>query len=105
MITENPDQVHRKIRRLIDNGGMKVGGFCDTIGLSNVAYNRFLKQSGPTKGLQSDVSTGAWDYFKKRELAGLKMPTKTSSAKKAKADGSQRDTNASVDITGIHLPG
>ena len=35
-LTDNPDQVRRKIHRLIENGGIKVGEFCDTIGVSNV---------------------------------------------------------------------
>lgn len=54
-ITENADQIRRKITRLIENGGMKVGEFCQKISVSNNAYNRFTQQHGPTKGLQSDV--------------------------------------------------
>lgn len=87
---------------------MKVGVFCNTIGVSNVAYNRFLKQSSPTKGSQSDVFSGAWDYFTKREFAGIKLPIKSSSAasaaKKAKTAAGDEDGSAKVDITGIHLP-
>jgi hypothetical protein len=55
-ITENADQIRRRITRLIENGGMKVGEFCQKISVSNNAYNRFTQQHGPTKGLQSDVS-------------------------------------------------
>lgn len=81
-MTDNPDQVRRKIHRLIENGGMKVGEFCDTIGVSNNAYRRFVSQSGATKGAQSDVYMAAAAYFMKREIAGLKLPTANS--KKAK---------------------
>lgn len=111
LIDKNPDQIRRVIHRFIDNGGMKVGEFCNHIGVSNNGYNRFMKQSGATKGLGSDVFTSAWEFFKKRELAGLKMPTK---AKKAKTnDGGSKDTspNASkkdkpdTDISTIYLDG
>ena len=81
-ITENADQIRRKITRLIENGGMKVGEFCQKISVSNNAYNRFSQQHGPTKGLQSDVFMNASAYFKKREIAGSKLPTAAS--KKAK---------------------
>lgn len=64
IIDKNPDQVRRMINRFIDNGGMKVGEFCDAIGVSNNAYNRFLKQSGATKGLGSDVFTQAWNSLR-----------------------------------------
>lgn len=81
-LTENPDQIRRKIHRLVENGGMKVGEFCDAIKVSQNGYGRFVSQSGATKGLQSDVYMGAAMYFKKREIVGLKLPT--ASSKKAK---------------------
>ena len=116
-IDKNPDQVRRMIRRFLDNGGMQVGEFCNRIGCSNNGYNRFMKQSGATKGLGSDVFTSAWEFFKKRELGGLKMPTKASAAKKAKMnDGGGKDTSPSdkkkgakekgePDISTIYLDG
>lgn len=92
-LTENPDQIRRKIHRLIENGGMKVGEFCDTIKVSQNAYRRFVSQSGKTKGLQSDVFMEASAYFKQREIAGLKLPT--ASSKKAKANsGAATSPNA-----------
>lgn len=69
---------------------MKVGEFCDKISVSNNAYNRFVHQHGPTKGLQSDVFMNASAYFKKREIAGLKLPTAAS--KKAKTAASKTDS-------------
>jgi hypothetical protein len=102
-ITDNADQIRRKITRLIENGGMKVGEFCRKIHVSSTGYNRFVKQHGPSKGMQSDVFMNASAYFKKREIAGLKLPTAAS--KKAKtADGktasSKKDDGAPGDDPG-----
>lgn len=113
-LTENPDQIRRKIHRLIENGGMKVGEFCDTIKVSNNAYRRFVSQSGATKGAQSDVYMAAAAYFKKREIAGLKLPTANS--KKAKTNsgastgasnggGGSGSPSGSGDFRQIELPG
>lgn len=85
-LTDNADQIRRKIHRLIENGGMKVGEFCKAIGVSNNAYNRFVQQHGPSKGLQSDVYMGAAEYFARRQVAGIKLPTANS--KRAKTDSS-----------------
>lgn len=107
-VDKNPDQVRRQIRRFLDNGGMKVGEFCDALHVTNNSYNRFMQQSGRTKGLESQVYTKAWAYFAKRELAGLKMPTKKQKTSNAGSSGSGRSgqrTTASVDISGIHLEG
>lgn len=103
-LTDNPDQVRRKIHRLIENGGMKVGEFCDTIGVSNNAYRRFVSQSGVTKGAQSDVYIAAAAYFMKREIAGLKLPTANS--KKAKTNsGASASAGASNGGGGGGSPG
>lgn len=48
------------------------------------------------------------EFFKKREIAGLKMPTKASAAKKAKTeDSGKKDAKdkADIDISHIHLDG
>ena len=75
---------------------MKVGEFCSKIDVSNNAYNRFVHQHGPSKGLQSDVFMNACAYFKKREIAGLKLPTAAS--KKAKSTPSKK-SGAGADDT------
>ncbi|KAM0718688.1 hypothetical protein Q7P37_005759 [Cladosporium fusiforme] len=59
----------------------------DAINMSNNAYNRFVHQSGPTKGLQSDFFMEASGYFKKREIAGIPLPTARS--KKAKTESNK----------------
>ncbi|OJD31760.1 calcineurin is a calcium-dependent [Diplodia corticola] len=113
-IDKSPDQVRRMIRRLIDNGGMKVGEFCDKLGVSNKSYNNFLRQSGSTKGLNSDCYYNAWAFFKYRDMHGIKLPTASSGNKKQKADdvgktGSQaasKDKAATAaDLADIHLVG
>lgn len=120
LVTENPDQVRRKINRLIENGGMGVGEFCNTIKVSDNAYRRFVSQSGKTKGVQSDVYVAAAIYFRQREIAGLKLPTanskkaKTSSQASAGAKASSGASNGGGDGGGapdggdsrqIELPG
>jgi len=115
-MTDNPDQVRRKSHRLIEDGGMKVGEFCDTIGVSSNAYRRFVSQSGVTKGAQSDVYVAAAAYFMKREIAGLKLPTpnskkaKTNSGASASAGasnggGSGGSPDGPGDFRQIELPG
>jgi hypothetical protein len=64
LMTENPDQIRRKISRLIENGGMRVGESCDTIKVSSNAYRRVVQQSGKTKAAQSDVYVAAAIYFR-----------------------------------------
>ena len=69
-LTENPDQIRRKIHCLIENGGMKVGEFCDTIQVSNNAYRRFVSQSERTKGMQGDIYMAATAHLiKEKSLA------------------------------------
>lgn len=96
-ITENADQVRRKIARLIENDGMKVTEFCQKINVSSNAYYRFVQQHGPTKGLQSDVFMNASAYFKKREIAAVKLPTAAS--KKAKTAASKTTSSKKDDGT------
>lgn len=65
-MTENCDQVRRKINRMLDAGGMT-----KTKSLAN-----FLAMHGAFKGANSASYDNAWAYFKKREMAGLKLPVK-----------------------------
>jgi hypothetical protein len=97
-LTENPDQVRRKIHRLIEHDGMKVGEFCDTIKVSQNAYRRFVSQSGKTKGAQSDVYIAAAIYFRQREIADLKLSMASSKRAKTNANataGASASTSAS----------
>ncbi|KAK8057000.1 hypothetical protein PG996_010937 [Apiospora saccharicola] len=69
------DQVRARINKVVDSGVMKKTEFCDAIGASNAAVNAFLKKPwGPLDGANSKAFYKAWDWFKQREIAGLKLP-------------------------------
>ncbi|PVH96827.1 hypothetical protein DM02DRAFT_598529 [Periconia macrospinosa] len=114
-IDKNCDQIRRLIRNLIDSGEMKVGEFQRTIGVSSPAYCRFMAQNGPEKGAGCDAYTQSWKYFKRRELKGIKMPTKkraktAASSATAAAKGSAvakpgSETANGKDLSDIHLDG
>lgn len=104
--------VRGKINRFLEAGEMKVGQFCDAIGVSGNAYRRFMFQNGKFAGEQSDAYRGAWLFFKKREMAGLKIPTKKQKVAASGGDSasstaaaSKKDKDAHPDISDIHLDG
>ncbi|KAK5171667.1 hypothetical protein LTR04_000032, partial [Oleoguttula sp. CCFEE 6159] len=90
------DQIRRMIHTFIDSGEMKVGDFRDAIGVSSTSYTNFLGQNGRSKGMLSDTYSRAWKFFKKREVAGLKMP------KKQKTSTAEQKTK---DLSDVHLDG
>lgn len=111
-IDKNPDQIRRMINAFIENGEMKVGQFQDKIGVSSNAYLRFMKQSGPTKGLGCDTYQNAWEFFKKRELKGIPLPRKKAKTSKNSDDsksksskGAAKKGSGDIDISDIHLDG
>lgn len=99
--------VRGKINRFLEAGEMKVGQFCDAIGVSGNAYRRFMAQNGKFAGEHSDTYRSAWEFFKKREMADLKIPTKKQkTAASASASGSSTaKKDAVTDISSIHLDG
>lgn len=104
--------VRGKINRFLEAGEMKVGQFCDAIGVSGNAYRRFMSRNGKFAGEQSDTYRGAWEFFKKREMAGLKIPTKKQKVAASGGDStssgtaaSKKDKDAHPDISNIHLNG
>ncbi|TKA81218.1 hypothetical protein B0A49_00488 [Cryomyces minteri] len=90
------DQIRRMIHTFIDSGEMKVGDFRDAIGVSSTSYTNFLGQEGRSKGMHSETYNRAWEFFKKREIAGLKMP------KKQKTSTAEQQTK---DLSAVHLDG
>lgn len=79
---------------------MKKGEFSLAIGVSTNSVSNFLGQNGNDKGLMSDTYGNAWEFFKKRQLAGIKP------AKKAKATSASASSAApATDISDISLPG
>jgi len=123
-MTENCDQVRRKINRMLDAGGMTKTAFAAAIGVSMKSLANFLAMHGALKGANSASYENAWAYFKKREMAGLKLPIKKA-AKMAKTNDAATPTSistastsdapagakktqissAGVDISAIHLDG
>lgn len=94
--------VRGKIRRFLESGEMKVGQFCDTIGVSGNAYRRFMSQNGKEAGAYTDTYQAAWEFFKKREMAGLKMPTKK---KQKTTDGAAAAKNPTPDLSQVIIDG
>lgn len=94
------NQVRGKIRRFLESGEMKKGEFANALGVSSKSLNDFLtKGKGPMDGSGSASYGAAWEFFKKREMAGIKAPT----AKKQKA--SAVPAEPITDIRGIALSG
>lgn len=126
-IDKSCNQVRSQIRRYLDSGA-KVGEFSQALGVSSNSLNNFLRQNGPMKGSGSDAYQEAWAFFKRREIAGVKKPTKKQKSdaneqdteekgtsgkdateKKAKASASRKikeaGNSAGVDISGVQLLG
>lgn len=59
----------------------------------------FLAQNGPYKGAGSATYGNAWEFFKKREMAGIKT-----TKKKAKTSSAAASAPA-TDISNVSLPG
>lgn len=107
--------VRGKIKRFLDSGEMRIGQFCDAIGVSQNAYRRFMAEKGQYGGMGCDTYQSAWEFFRKRELAGLKIPTKkqkTAAAAKAGASAAPAKSSTMVgkkdavtDISSVHLEG
>ncbi|KAM7199266.1 hypothetical protein V8F33_004514 [Rhypophila sp. PSN 637] len=119
-MNEKCDQVRRKITRFLDSGAMTKTAFAKEIGVSLKSLNGFMGEHGMWKGSGFAAYDAAWEYFKKREVAGLKLPIKR--AKKGAApvavaeDGAGGTTAANkaaptaaasgaIDISDVHLEG
>lgn len=101
-MTDNCNQVRKKIRTFIESGGMKVGEFQNAIGVSAGAYSRFMAQNGPFKGEGCATYDNAFVFFKKRELQGLSLKGAKAKppAKKAKT---AQEAGGALDVEGIKL--
>ncbi|KAG9565232.1 hypothetical protein KCU71_g5462, partial [Aureobasidium melanogenum] len=76
VVTDSCQVVRNKINRLIESGEMKVTDFCHAIGVSSNAYYNFMHKHGTMKGDECAAYPAAFAFFKEREDAGLKIPTK-----------------------------
>ncbi|KAK4216951.1 hypothetical protein QBC37DRAFT_278237, partial [Rhypophila decipiens] len=119
-MNKNCDQVRRKITRFLDSGAMTKTALAKEIGVSLKSLNGFMGEHGTFKGSGFAAYHAVWEYFKKREVAGLKLPIKR--ARKGAApvavteDGAGGTTAANktahtaaasgaVDISDVHLEG
>lgn len=98
------NQIRCKIRRLLDSGEVKKGEFAKSIGVSSKSLNDFLGKSGEN-GAGSASYDAAWEYFKKRELAGIKMPVKKAVRLSASSPSTAPSSGSFIDITGIRVSG
>jgi hypothetical protein len=97
MVMDNCDQVRRKINRLIDSGAITKTAFAREIGVSAKSLNGFLGVHGPMNGAAFAAYDAAWEYFKKREIAGIKLPVKAPA--KVPAAKKQKTATASASPT------
>ncbi|KAI2616830.1 hypothetical protein GGR54DRAFT_223638 [Hypoxylon sp. NC1633] len=68
------DQIRAMIVRLTKTPGWTVDIFRWTLGVSTRQHlNRFLEKRGPKEGMKSTVYPLAWEFFKLREILGLRM--------------------------------
>ncbi|KAF2812261.1 uncharacterized protein BDZ99DRAFT_486874 [Mytilinidion resinicola] len=81
---------------------MKIGEFCNAIGVSNKSYNGFMSQSGTHKGSGSAAYNAAWKFFKKRELKGIPPPKKKRTTARATTVAA---ATASHDVASVTVPG
>ncbi|KAH7323458.1 hypothetical protein BKA65DRAFT_435342 [Rhexocercosporidium sp. MPI-PUGE-AT-0058] len=92
-VTQNCDQIRRKIHSFINSGEMKVGEFQKAIGVNSKGYGMFMGQSGRDKGSGSNTYIQAFKFFKKREEKGIKTAAPKKKAKTA-APAINGDLNA-----------
>ena len=103
----NCNQVRSKIRAYINSGETKVGKFQDKLGVSSKSYGDFMGQNGPDKGSYSSTYQAGWEFFKKMEVAGVKMPRKKKAKTEAPKDGKKSDKSGDgkQDVSDIKLDG
>jgi len=104
---ENCGQVRRKINRLLDSGAMTKTAFAKEIGVSAKSLTGYLGTSGPDNGSGFAAYGAAWEYFKKREIAGVKLSVKKqkTSAASSGSGTAAKAASAAADISDIVLPG
>ncbi|KAK3398775.1 hypothetical protein B0T20DRAFT_438116 [Sordaria brevicollis] len=109
---DNCDQVRRKINRFLDAGVITKTALAGELGVSMKSLSGFLRENGPFKGSGYSSYPAAWEYFKKLEKVGYKLPNKNAAAAAKKQKTDAADGNAEggggtdkVDISDVHLEG
>lgn len=82
---------------MINNGEMKVTEFQRLCNINSNSYGRFMKLKGTFAGEMNQTYAAAFRFFKRREAAGVKEPTK----KKVRKDEESRK----LDVSGVVLEG
>ena len=114
LMDENCDHVRRRINGLFDSGAMSKTAFAREIGVSAKSLNEFLGQDGPFSG--AGCYGAAWQYFKKREGAAVKLSVKKQkinpdsegvpkAAAAIRPKAAAAAAAAAFDVSGIVLPG
>jgi hypothetical protein len=81
----NCDEIRAKINALvIPTGTMKVSEFTKAINVSGPGYYRFMKQSGPDKGVGCEAYPSAMRFFQRLEKNGVLPVAPPPPIKKAK---------------------
>lgn len=105
-ISDNCDQVRRKITAFLSSGEMKVGEFQSLIDVSAHSYQLFMRQRGSWKGKNSITYMHAACFFKEREEQGLPPPKKKRvTTKKTKNGKEATEEKDKYDVSDIHLDG
>ncbi|KAK3941114.1 hypothetical protein QBC46DRAFT_110265 [Diplogelasinospora grovesii] len=94
-MTENCDQVRRKINRVLDSGAITKTAFAKELGVSAKSLSGFLGEHGMYKGSGYAAYDSAWEFFEKRKMAGVPMPT----VKKAKPTPSDHPSSSTTGIS------
>jgi hypothetical protein len=101
----NCDQVRRKITKFLDSGAMTKTAFAKEIGVSAKSLGGFLGVSGRHQGSGFAAYPAAWEFFKKREIAGVKLPVKKQKTSSAGEASSAAAKPVTIDISDVVLPG
>ncbi|KAL1853805.1 hypothetical protein Plec18167_007206 [Paecilomyces lecythidis] len=102
-ITDNCDQIRRKITAFISSGEMKVGEFQRLLDVSPRSYQLFMRQKGKWKGEHSITYQHAACFFKEREEQGLPPPKKKRATKQTKNGKGEAEDKDKWDVSNIHL--
>jgi len=94
----NCDEIRTRIYAYVESGEMRVSEFQRELGINNTSYHRFMKLRGPKKGIENQTMKAAYPFFKKRELAGIKIPEENV----VSLEDREKDK---WDVSGIHLDG
>ncbi|KAK4044406.1 hypothetical protein C8A01DRAFT_31460 [Parachaetomium inaequale] len=101
----NCDQVRRKITKFLDSGAMTKTAFAKEIGVSAKSLGGFLGVSGRYQGSGFAAYPAAWEFFKKREIAGVKLPTAKKQKTSSAGEASSTAKAVAIDISDVVLPG